>query len=62
MKIQSDIKNLIAKELNDDDLIEIALNFIERIKDNRVSDENARIELLQNIERYNISRGDRYAD
>ena len=62
MKIQSDIKNLIAKELNDDDLIEITLNFIERIKDNRVSDENARIELLQNIERYNISRGDSYAD
>lgn len=62
MKIQSDIINLIAKELNDDDLLEITLNFIGRIKDNRVSDENARIELLQNIERYNISRGDSYAD
>lgn len=62
MKIQSDIINLIAKELNDDDLLEITLNFIGRIKDNRVSDENARIELLQNIERYNISRGDIYAD
>lgn len=62
MKIQSDIKNLIAKELNDDDLLEITLKFIEKIKDNRVSDENARIELLQNIERYNISKGDNYVN